>query len=257
VLDGRRSEFRRRRHGAPAVDVPADRFVVAIQNHDQVGNRAQGERLGALVDPERRRLAAALLLCGPYVPLLFMGEEYGEPHPFQYFVSHGDPALVEAVRQGRRREFAGFGWQQAVPDPQAEATFERSVLQWDLRDRPGHAELLALYRDLLAWRQTEPLLEPGVADLSVWYDDERDVIGLGYEAGAEDRLLVWFNCAESGAVLDVDREARAPGVTLVLATDRTRYGGSGRTRLRAASGSRRLHLAPLTAAVLRLEESDR
>ena len=106
VNDGRYSRHRRRSHGRPARDVPADRFVVCLQNHDQVGNRARGERLASLVPPGALRLAAALLLLSPYVPLLFMGEEHGEANPFLYFVSHGDPALVEAVREGRRREFA-------------------------------------------------------------------------------------------------------------------------------------------------------
>ena len=110
VNDGRYSPHRRRRHGRPAADVPRDRFVVCVQNHDQTGNRAGGERLAALVSPGAVRLAAAILLLSPYVPLLFMGEEHGETNPFLYFVSHGDPALVEAVREGRRREFAAFAW---------------------------------------------------------------------------------------------------------------------------------------------------
>ena len=96
----RHSAFRRRRHGRPAVDVPADRFVVCIQNHDQVGNRARGERLAALLPPDAVRLAAAMLLLSPYLPLLFMGEEHGETNPFLYFTSHGDPALVDAVGKG-------------------------------------------------------------------------------------------------------------------------------------------------------------
>ncbi len=101
ALDGGYSHYRRRRHGAPATDLPADRFVVFIQNHDQVGNRARGERLSQLTTFEQRKLAAALLLLSPYIPLLFMGEEYGETRPFNYFVDHGDPDLNEAVREGR------------------------------------------------------------------------------------------------------------------------------------------------------------
>ena len=108
VNDGRYSPHRRRRHGRTAAEVPADRFVVAVQNHDQTGNRARGERLSTLLSAEALRLAAALVLLSPYVPLLFMGEEHGETNPFLYFVSHGDPALVEAVRKGRQEEFATF-----------------------------------------------------------------------------------------------------------------------------------------------------
>jgi maltooligosyltrehalose trehalohydrolase len=256
VLDGRRSAFRRRRHGAPAMDVPADRFVVAIQNHDQVGNRAKGERLGALVDPRRRRLAAALLLCAPYVPLLFMGEEYDEPHPFQYFVSHGDPDLVDAVRAGRRREFSDFAWRDEVPDPQAEATFENSKLQWALRTRPPHAQLLALYRDLLAVRKREMVLEPAGAEVIGSIDEHRDVIGVGFVSESAVRLHAWFNCSESEVHVDVERRVSSTPATLVLATDAIPYGGQGGTCLYVTSGTQRLRLAPLAAAILRFGEDD-
>ncbi|MBX6333569.1 MAG: malto-oligosyltrehalose trehalohydrolase, partial [Gemmatimonadaceae bacterium] len=128
VYEGQYAPHRDRRHGASATDVPADRFVIAIQNHDQVGNRARGERLASLVPFASLELAASLLLLAPYVPLLFMGEEYGETHPFQYFVSHTDPALVEAVRRGREAELESFAWEGPIPDPGAEATFTRSVL---------------------------------------------------------------------------------------------------------------------------------
>jgi maltooligosyltrehalose trehalohydrolase len=257
VLDGRPSVFRRRRHGAPAVDVPADRFVVAIQNHDQVGNRANGERLGALVDPRRRRLAAALLLCAPYVPLLFMGEEYDEPHPFRYFVSHDDPDLVEAVRDGRRREFSAVAWRDEVPDPQAKATFEDSKLEWALRTRPPHAQLLALYRDLLALRKREAVLQPGRAELAGSVDEHRDVIGVGFASEGRRRLHAWFNCSESEVHVDLGREVSSTPATLVLATDAISYGGRGGTCLYLTSGTQRLRLAPLAAAILRFEEDHR
>ncbi len=128
VYDWRYSEYRKRRHGSSSRDQSPDRLVVCIQNHDQVGNRMLGERLGALVSPDTYKLAAALLLLGPNLPLLFMGQEYGESAPFQYFVSHGDPDLVEAVRRGRREEFHSFGWTGQVPDPQDPAVFQRSTL---------------------------------------------------------------------------------------------------------------------------------
>ncbi|MFL5582196.1 MAG: malto-oligosyltrehalose trehalohydrolase, partial [Gemmatimonadaceae bacterium] len=161
VYDGRYSAHRRRRHGAPCTDVPGERFVVCIQNHDQVGNRAAGERLSALLGFEQQKLAAALMLLAPYVPMLFMGEEYGEANPFQYFVSHGDRQLVEAVRQGRRREFAAFGWRTDVPDPQSEETFRNSCLDPDAGRRGRGAAMRALYRDLLALRRSQPALRPG------------------------------------------------------------------------------------------------
>jgi maltooligosyltrehalose trehalohydrolase len=151
------SSYRRRRHGARAEGLSGDRFVVCVQNHDQVGNRARGDRLSTLVDPARLRLAASLLLFAPHVPLLFMGEEYGETHPFPFFCSFGYPGLVEAVRKGRRQEFAAFAWQGEVPDPQAEETFRSAVLSWGWEE-PRRAGLRRLYADLLSARRTWPAL---------------------------------------------------------------------------------------------------
>jgi maltooligosyltrehalose trehalohydrolase len=155
---GSHSPFRGRRHGAPVGDLSGDRFVVSIQNHDQVGNRALGERLDALLRPPARRLAASLLLLSPHLPLLFMGEEYGEDRPFLFFCSFIDPQLVKNVREGRRREFAAFAWKGEVPDPQAEDTFARSRLSWSWPEGTFRAQLRALYADLLAARRTWPAL---------------------------------------------------------------------------------------------------
>jgi maltooligosyltrehalose trehalohydrolase len=250
VLDGRWSAYRRRNHGAPAADVPADRVVVAIQNHDQVGNRPRGDRLDALVDPARRRLAAALLLCSPYVPLLFMGEEYGEDSPFVYFVSHGDPGLIRAVRAGRRGEAAAFGWSGEGPDPQAEESFTRSRLAWDRAGRPGFRERLALYRDLLALRRAEPALRPAAAAVSVTHDEARDLVGVRYDGAGGAAIRVWFNCSAATATV---AGASAGPAALLLATDAPRYGGTGATRLDDSGGAWRLYLAPHSAAVLRTE----
>jgi maltooligosyltrehalose trehalohydrolase len=123
-----------------------------------VGNRARGERLSALVDLDRQKLAAAVVLLSPFVPLLFMGEEYGERRPFLYFTSHGDLGLVEAVREGRRAEFAGFEWQGEVPDPQDPATFAGSTLQHELAQHGEHAVLRELYGELLRLRRDVPAL---------------------------------------------------------------------------------------------------
>ncbi len=161
VYSGQYSEYRKRRHGAPSHHLPPHRLVVFAQNHDQVGNRMLGERLGALTSLEASKLAAGLVALSPYLPLLFMGEEYGETAPFQYFVSHSDPGLIEAVRKGRREEFAAFGWQGEVPDPQDAATFERSRLQWNLRSTGHHTVLVALYKELLLLRRSLPALAGG------------------------------------------------------------------------------------------------
>jgi maltooligosyltrehalose trehalohydrolase len=158
LLDGRWSQHRGRHHGTPAAGVAGDRFVVCLQNHDQVGNRARGDRLTALVEPPRQRLAASLLLLAPHLPLLFMGEEYGEDRPFPFFCSFGDPRLVEAVRAGRRREFAAFAWQGEVPDPQAEETFSRARLSWSWPENSQQARLRRLYADLLSARRRWPAL---------------------------------------------------------------------------------------------------
>jgi maltooligosyltrehalose trehalohydrolase len=159
VYDGCYSPHRQRRHGRPPTGLAGHRFVVCTQNHDQVGNRAAGERLGALTTPGRLRVAAGLLLTSPFVPLLFQGEEWGATTPFQYFTDHDDADLGRAVSEGRRREFAAFGWDPAdVPDPQDPATFQRSKLDWDEATRPGHADLLAWYRELLGLRRRLPAL---------------------------------------------------------------------------------------------------
>jgi maltooligosyltrehalose trehalohydrolase len=156
AIAGRYSAYRGRTVGRPARDVPYERFVVCAQNHDQVGNRMTGDRLSSLVDRERAKVAAATVLLAPFTPMLWMGEEYGEPAPFQYFVSHTEPALVEAVRTGRREEFAAFGWDGEVPDPQDPATFTRSTLDWSRRDDPAHRPLLDCYRELIALRRDHP-----------------------------------------------------------------------------------------------------
>lgn len=150
---GQRSRFRQRRHGAPTTGLSPSAFVVCVQNHDQVGNRIDGERLSTSVPMAAQRLAAALLLTSAHVPLLFMGQEYGEPRPFAYFTSHGDPELVEAVRRGRREEFRDFAWEREPPDPQDPATFEACILHPELAAEPPHRGLLALYRRLLRLRR--------------------------------------------------------------------------------------------------------
>jgi maltooligosyltrehalose trehalohydrolase len=154
---GQRSNFRKRRHGNSPRGISPAKFVVCNQNHDQVGNRAAGERLSSLVSFEALKLAAGITLLSPFVPMLFMGEEYGETAPFQYFTSHGDPELVEAVRRGRREEFAAFGWENSVPDPQDEQTFARSRLDHSLKEKEPHRTLLRFYQELIRIRDENEL----------------------------------------------------------------------------------------------------
>jgi maltooligosyltrehalose trehalohydrolase len=156
VYTGQYSPFRRRRHGVPADAMAGSRHVVCSQNHDQTGNRMKGERLSALIGFESLKLAAGAVLLSPFLPLLFMGEEYGETAPFLYFVDHSDPGLIEAVRAGRREEFAAFGWREEPPDPQSEETFARCRLNPALREEGSHAALYAFYQELIRLRKTVP-----------------------------------------------------------------------------------------------------
>jgi len=158
VYDGAYSRYRARRHGNASVARPGRQFVVAVQNHDQVANASLGRRLGTLVPPEAEKLAAALLLCAPNLPLLFMGQEWGARSPFHYFTSHGDAALGRAVTEGRRREMESLQNGAAFADPQAPGTFAESRLRREERERQPHAGLLRFYGDLLRLRAAEPSL---------------------------------------------------------------------------------------------------
>ncbi|MFW5664531.1 MAG: malto-oligosyltrehalose trehalohydrolase, partial [Coleofasciculus sp.] len=157
IYSGQYSSFRKRNHGNSAADRPAEQFVVCIQNHDQIGNRLIGDRLSTLVDFQGLKVAAATVLLSPYVPMLFMGEEYGEDAPFQYFVSHSDPDLIEGVRTGRAEEFKAFGWDNA-PDPQGTKVFEQSKLQWEKIDQDKYAVLRRWYKQLIQLRKETPAL---------------------------------------------------------------------------------------------------
>ena len=184
VYSGQRSVFRRRRHGNSSSHRPPAQLVVSAQNHDQVGNRARGDRLTALVPHEALKVAAAMLLLGPNVPLLFMGEEYAETAPFQYFVSHGDPALIEAVRRGRAAEFACFGWSGEVPDPQSIETFERSRLMRRPRT-PEQDAILAWYRTLIALRVSIPALGAAKAARHTVWSSESDRLLIVHRPGPD------------------------------------------------------------------------
>lgn len=156
VYSGQYSSYRRRGHGNSARDLPGKHFVVFSQNHDQVGNRMLGERLASLVPFESLKLAAGAVLLSPFVPLIFMGEEYGEKAPFLYFVSHSDPALIAAVRKGRADGFHAFRWEGEPFDPQSEETFARCKLGWEDRQKGEHGILRAFYKELLRLRREVP-----------------------------------------------------------------------------------------------------
>lgn len=198
VYRGDYSRERERRHGREPIGLPGDRFIGFIQNHDQVGNRARGERIAELVGLQRAKIAAAVVFAAPFVPLVFQGEEWAASAPFLYFTDHRDPALGDAVRRGRREEFARFGWDpDEVPDPQAPATFAASVLDWEERDAGPHAEMLAWHRELTVLRRSTPqLLDPRLSRVTCRYDEERGwfvmergAIGLAFNLAAEARQI--------------------------------------------------------------------
>jgi maltooligosyltrehalose trehalohydrolase len=187
---GQYSRFRRRRHGNSSVGIPRSHFVVCNQNHDQVGNRACGERLSTLVNFEAQKLAAGMTLLSPFVPLLFMGEEYGEASPFLYFTSHGDKELAEAVRRGRLLEFSEFGWNAEVPDPQDETTFANSRLQHHLRNTDPHRALRLFYQELIRFRRANHLAAD--ADLEITETESPPILTVFRDAAGR-RLLMIFN----------------------------------------------------------------
>jgi maltooligosyltrehalose trehalohydrolase len=174
--DGILSSFRGRRHGAPVdtARVPAYRFLAYLQNHDQIGNRAAGDRISSSLSPALLKLGAALVLTAPFTPMLFMGEEWAASTPWQYFTDYEEPDLADAVREGRRREFAGYGWDlRAIPDPQDPATVVRSRLDWSERHGQPHADVLAWHRQLIALRRGRPeLADPRLGRVEVDYDEQ-------------------------------------------------------------------------------------
>lgn len=159
VYTGNYSPNRQRLHGESVADCSPSQFVVCSQNHDQIGNRLLGERLTALVSDEALKLAAATVLLSPHIPLLFMGEEYAEIAPFQYFISHGDPDLIEAVRKGRKAEFEAFYLLGEPPDVQSQETFNNCRLNWQLKSTGKHQVLWKFYRELIQLRKNIPALK--------------------------------------------------------------------------------------------------
>ncbi len=240
VYDGIHSPFRNRRHGGPPGAHMGDRFVVAIQNHDQIGNRPRGDRLGTILDPAQQRLAAGLLLLAPSIPLIFMGEEYDETRPFPYFCSFEDREIADSARRGRRREFAYEGHEDEVPDPQARETFESAKLSWSWTGS-RQAGLRRLYQILLDLRRRRfPLARsrshrasllksgaksgtegPGILRLAraIANDCEERTAGAGDEAS----LVVYFNLEGRAQRLP---DGERPEGRLLLASEDRRFDGA-------------------------------
>lgn len=247
VFTGQRSRFRGRRHGRPAGDVPPERFVVYAQTHDLVGNRAGSERLVSLVDLETAKLAAAAVLLSPFTPMLFMGEEYGETAPFPFFVDHADPALVEAVRRGRRAEYAAFGVEE-VPDPADAATFEAARIDWSRRAAEPGSSLLALHRELLRLRREVPALARRErATVDAREEDDLVVVRRAGPAGEADAVLL-LHLGDEPASREVPLENGTWRVVLDTADEA--WGGPGGRTGEARRDRATVPLAPRSAVLL-------
>ena len=222
VYSGQYSSDFDRRHGAPADDIDHRRFIVFDTNHDHVGNTPVGSRLlaDAPLDDRRYSLAAAAIVLSPFTPLLFMGDEYGETAPFPYFVDHSDPNLVEAVREGREREFAGAYWAGDVADPADPATFEAAVLDPTLAEHEPHRSRLAMYTELLRVRRDYPVLTDPAAQQHV--SIVGDTVFVVRSTPTATASLI-FNFSDE----QVEHPAPDPGDTIVFDSDDQRWGGRG------------------------------
>ena len=241
VYDGIYSKSRRRMHGRPVIGLSAHRFVAFMQNHDQVGNRAMGERLGHLVTIDQLKISAALLMTSPFIPLLFQGEEWSASTPFQYFTDHQDPALAESVRKGRRAEYADFvGRESEVPDPQAIQTFERSRLDWDERERGEHREIFEWYRQLIALRRSVPDFENGRLDL---------------DAVSFDEAAQWIGVKRGGAVVICNFATTPRRIPIAQDVSRLRLALTSKPGARIDSST--IDLPPVTVAILNPKDGDR
>jgi len=225
VYQGEYSKYRLRSHGSESKGVSGEHFVVFTQNHDQVGNRMNGERLSQLLPLEGLKVAAGVMLLSPFLPFLFMGEEYAETSPFQYFVSHEDPSLIEAVRQGRRNDFKSFGWHAEPPDPQDPGTFLRSRLHWELQECGPHKQLRQFYAELLRLRkQLAPLANSEMSCVeAVPFENEKSLFLR--RAGVGEELFAVFNFGQSPAPLSISLPQA--NWAQVLNSRDPRWGGPG------------------------------
>lgn len=204
VYDGVYSPFRLRRHGNSPRGLSGERFLVYTQNHDQVGNRREGDRLSTMIPFEADKLSAGLLLLSPFLPLIFMGQEYGETAPFQYFTSHTEDWIIEATRQGRKEEFAAFNWNGEPPDPQDPETFSRCVLNWQLRETGRHKTLAGLYTRLIQLRRgLAPLSQLSLERLQVQICNREAVLTL-LRWSETDCIAAIFNTARQGEEVQPD-----------------------------------------------------
>jgi maltooligosyltrehalose trehalohydrolase len=240
VFDGIYSEHRKRKFGVKAEGHPGNQFIVFSQNHDHIGNRMLGERTSQLVTFEMQKLLAGAVMVSPYLPMLFMGEEWSEPNPFQYFVSHTDEELAEAVRKGRKREFAAFHLDGEAPDPMSEKTFYESKVQWELLNQEPHRTMFHYYKTLISLRKSQPAL--GSTDreaLGVEAMEEKGMISIQRVSG-EQHIFAVLNFSKNSQQLALPSD-HLIWHKLISSSDEDWNGGS---TLPAEIGSGTLRVAP-------------
>jgi maltooligosyltrehalose trehalohydrolase len=249
VFDWKYSRYRQRHHGSSSKERPGEQFVGFIQNHDQIANTSRGKRLTSLVSAGERRLAAVLTLCSPFLPLLFMGEEYGETAPFFYFTSFEDRGLADAVREGRKRELGSHYSESDFADPQALTTFERCKLDWSKTATSPYAEMLRLYRDLISLRKQYPSLGNCRKDLTdIQFDDQAKTLVMKRTDPAGGNVLLIFNF--SAEVQSVSIAGDSQRRRLLFWTGDQVYGGSpGPKPLETLAPTFRLSLATFEAVI--------
>lgn len=246
IYDGMYSSFRKKTVGNSPRGFPPHRFVTCIQNHDQVGNRLLGERLAELVSFEKQKLAAGVLLTAPFVPMLFMGEEFGETAPFRYFVSHGDQELVKAVQEGRKREFEYFNHKTAeFPDPQAEKSFEESKLNWDFSKDDRQKNLFETYKELLRLRKRGIFNPFGKKGVKVTSNEEQKLLEVSVKE-KEFSLFGIYNFGSETFRRDISWNGEA---NMIFASADEKWGGGKKIQ---ASVSKVVEVPPESFVIFKL-----
>lgn len=252
VYTGEHSSYRKRRHGSSVKERSPTQFIVFVQNHDQVGNRLRGDRLSVTLSLGKLTLAAGVVLLSPYLPLLFMGEEYGERAPFPYFTSHSDSALIEAVRAGRRAEFASFAWEEEPPDPQDDATFLSAKIDPFLREEGEHAVIFGFYRRLLELRRTVPTFRNlERKNIEVTCRDEEKVLAVRMRAGTAEVFCLF---SFSGAEQEMAHSLPAGTWEKLVDSASPEWGGGGEVApqvIAAAGTGSTVRLGPFSVVVYR------
>ncbi len=249
VYSGQYSQFRDRSHGNTSRDLSAEKFIIFIQNHDQIGNRMLGERLSALVNFSALKLAAGLLFLSPGIPMLFMGEEYGETAPFLYFVDHSDPDLLHAVSEGRKREFSSFTWKGAPPEPSDESTFIKSKPDRSQRLTGNHKYIYQLYQDLIELRKTETSLKIFARENTVARSVLKSGILTLLRTSSNNILYIVFNTSNN--IVNIIADIPEENFHLILDSSSFFYGGEGSKLPESLVTNTKFSINPLSFAVYR------